>query len=150
MIAAFRQALDLNPNSAAAHADLGHGLAFAGQELEAIAHAQEAVRLSPFDPLMVLFVATFAVAHFAAGAMPRLPTARRKPCGCAGFHGAYRMRCASLALAGQVDEARALLATARRRTPTLSIEWARANVPYQTPELMERYLDGIRRAGLGA
>ena len=150
MIAAFRRALDLNPNSAAAHAYLGHGLAFAGQHIEAIAHAQDAARLSPFDPLSVLFAATRAVAHFAAGryaeaASSAAEALRLRP----GFHGAYRMICASLALAGEVEEARALLPTARELHPRLSIDWARANVPYQTPQLMERYIDGIRRAGLG-
>ena len=39
-IAAFRRALNLNPNSAAAHAHLSHGLAFAGQDREAIEHAR--------------------------------------------------------------------------------------------------------------
>ena len=40
------------------------------------------------------------------------------------------------------------LATVRREQPELSIEWIRASVPYQTPELMERFLDGMRKAGL--
>jgi hypothetical protein len=30
----------------------------------------------------------------------------------------------------------------------LSLGWIRASVPYQTPELMERFLDGMRKAGL--
>jgi len=36
----------------------------------------------------------------------------------------------------------------RRDQPQLSAAWIRANVPYQTPELMERFLDGMRLAGL--
>ena len=59
------------------------------------------------------------------------------------------MICASLALAGEVEKARAILPTARELHPRLSIDWARANVPYQTPHLMERYIDGLRKAGLG-
>ena len=58
------------------------------------------------------------------------------------------MRCASLAQAGRVDEARSFLATLRRDQPQLSIDWIRANVPFQTPELMERFLEGMRKAGL--
>ena len=65
-----------------------------------------------------------------------------------GFQGAHRLRCASLALTGETDEARALLAIVRRDQPQLSAAWIRANVPYQTPELMERFLDGMRLAGL--
>jgi hypothetical protein len=65
-----------------------------------------------------------------------------------GFQGVQRMRCASLAQAGRVDEARSFLATVRREHPQLSIDWVRANVPYQTTELVERYLEGMRKAGL--
>ena len=66
-----------------------------------------------------------------------------------GFHGAHRLRCASLARTGRIAEARSLLATVRSEQPQLSLGWIRANVPYQTPELMERFLDGMRMAGLG-
>jgi len=54
----------------------------------------------------------------------------------------------SLAHAGRIEEAREALALARRSHPELSIAWIRENVPYQTPELMERSLDGMRKAGL--
>src|SRR5262245_58466922 len=50
--------------------------------------------------------------------------------------------------AGRVDEARSLLVDIRREQPNLSFAWIGANVPYQTPELMERYLQGFRKAGL--
>ena len=65
-----------------------------------------------------------------------------------GFHGAQRLRCASLAQIGRLDEAREFLVTIRREQPQLSVEWIRQSVPYQTPELMERFLEGMRKAGL--
>jgi Flp pilus assembly protein TadD len=149
-IAAFRRALNLNPNSAAAHAHLGHGLAFAGQDHEAIEHADDAIRLSPFDPMMALCLGTIAVSHYTAGRYAEAvqyttEAARIRP----GFQGAHRLRCAGLAQTGQVEEARTLLGTVRRQQPHLSIDWIKANVPYQTPELMERFLEGMRKAGLG-
>ena len=148
-IAALRRAVMLNPNSAAAHSHLSRGLAFAGQDREAIEHGEDAIRLSPLDPEMALFLGGFAAAHYAAGryaeaAHYATEAARLRP----GFQGVQRMRCASLAQAGRVDEARSFLATVRREQPQLSIDWIRANVPYQTPELMERYLEGMRKAGL--
>ena len=150
LIAAFKRAVDLNPNSAAAHGHLGHGLAFAGRDQEAIRHAEEAIRLSPFDPMMALFLGTIAVAHYLAGRYAEslryaTEAARARP----GFHGAHRLRCASLARTGRIAEARSLLATVRAEQPQLSLGWIRANVPYQTPELMERFLEGMRMAGLG-
>jgi TolB-like protein/cytochrome c-type biogenesis protein CcmH/NrfG len=148
-IAALRRAISLNPNSAAAHSHLSRGLAFAGRDREAIEHGEIAVRLSPLDPEMALFLGAIAVAHYTAGrfeaAVDRsLEAQRLRP----GFQGSRRLLCASLAQTGDVDEARALLAKVRREQPQLSIAWIRANVPYQTPELMERFLDGMRKAGL--
>src|SRR3954468_15991033 len=66
-LAAFRRAVSLNPSSAAAHCYLSHGLAFAGQDREAIAHGKEAIRLSPLDPEMARFFGGIAVAHYTAG-----------------------------------------------------------------------------------
>ncbi|MGY4474488.1 TolB-like protein/Flp pilus assembly protein TadD [Bradyrhizobium sp. USDA 3364] len=148
-IAALRRALEFNPNSASAHAHLSHGLAFAGRDDEAIAHAQDAIRLSPLDPMMALFLGSIAVAHFTAGRYSEAieyttQAARLRP----GFQGAHRLRCASLAHAGRLGEARACLKNIRREQPQLSLDWIRTCVPYQTTELMERFLDGMRKAGL--
>lgn len=148
-IASFRRAVSLNPNSAAGHSHLSRGLAFAGLDREAIEHGEEAIRLSPLDPEMALFLGAIAVAHYVAGryaeAIERsLEAQRLRP----GFQGSRRLLCASLAQAGRIDEARSLLATIRDEQPQLSLTWIRANVPYQTPVLMEHYLDGFRKAGL--
>ena len=148
-IAAFRRAVSLNPNSAAAHAHLGHIFAFAGRDREAIEHSEDAIRLSPLDPEMAFFLGGIAVAHYTAGrfveaARCTTEALRLRP----GFQGAQRLRCASLAQAGLVDEARSFLATVRREQPQLSIDWIRESVPYQTSKLMEQFLDGMRKAGL--
>ena len=148
-IAAFRRAVEINPNSAAAHTHLGHGLSFAGRDREAIEHAEGAIRLSPFDPMLALNLGTIAVSHYVAGryeeALKYTTEASRIR---QGFQGAHRLRCASLAQMGRIDEARAHFLTVRRQQPHLSASWIRANVPYQSPELMERFLEGMRQAGL--
>lgn len=148
-VAAFRRAVHLNPNSAAAHGYLSHGLAFSGQDSEAIAHGETAIRLSPLDPEMAMFLGGIAVAHYLAGRYEEAvryseELLRLRP----GFQGAQRMHCASLAQIGRIEEAREFLAKARVAQPELSLDWIRANVPYQTTGLMERFLDGMRKAGL--
>jgi len=148
-IAAFRRAVNLNPSSAAAHGYLSHGLAFAGEDREAITHGKEAIRLSPLDPEMAMFLGGIAVAHYLAGRYAEAvryseELLRLRP----GFQGAQRMRCAGLAQTGRLEEARKFLDTVRLEQPQLSLDWIRASVPYQTPELMERFLDGMRKAGL--
>jgi len=148
-LAAFRRAVRLNANSAAAHGHLSRGLAFAGCDQEAIMHGEEAMRLSPLDPEMALFLGAIAVAHYTAGRYnaalgTTLEAQRLRP----GFLGSRRLLCASLAQLGRVEEARAVLDQLRGEQPELSIAWIRANVPYQTPALMERFVDGIAKAGL--
>jgi TolB-like protein len=148
-IASFRTAVGLNPNSAAAHSHLSRGFAFAGRDREAIEHGGEAIRLSPLDPEMALFLGAISVAHYTAGRYDEaikhsLEAQRLRP----GFQGSRRLLCASLAQAGRVEEARPLLAVIRQEQPELSLAWIRANVPYQTPALIEHFLEGFRKAGL--
>lgn len=148
-IAAFRRAVDLNPSSAAAHTNLSHIFAFSGEDHDAIVHGEEAIRLSPFDPEMAFFLGGIAVASFAARRYEHsvkytTEALRLRP----GFQGAQRLRAVSLAQMGRIEEAREALASARRAHPALSVDWIKTNVPYQTPELMERYLEGMRKAGL--
>ena len=93
LIAAFRQAVRLNPNSAAAHSHLSRGFAFAGRDGEAIEHGNEAIRLSPLDPEMALFLGAIAVAHYTAGRYDQAAhftteALRLRP----GFQGAQRLR----------------------------------------------------------
>jgi hypothetical protein len=137
------------PHSAASHSHLSRGLAFAGRHREAIEHGEEAVKLGPFDPQKALFLGGIAVAKHAAGRFDEavhwsIAAQRLRP----GFQGSRRMLCASLALAGRTDEARSLLRMLRRDQPQLSIDWPTANVPYQTAGLIERYQDGMWKAGL--
>jgi Flp pilus assembly protein TadD len=148
-LAAFRRAVSLNPSSAAAHCYLSHGLAFAGQCCEAITHGNEAIRLSPLDPDTAMFLGGIAVAHYLAARYVEAFEAseqllRLRP----GFHGAQRLRCASLAQMGRVEEARNSLAAVRLEQPQLSVDWIKSSVPYQTAELMEHFLAGMRKAGL--
>jgi hypothetical protein len=64
-----------------------------------------------------------------------------------GYIGAHRILCASLAQGGHLDEAKAELATIRQLQPDISIARIRESVPY-TAGPMERFLDGMRKAGL--
>ena len=97
--------------------------------------AEEAIRLSPLDPEMALFLGAHRGRSLCAPGDMRKRSEihdealRLRP----GFQGAQRLRCASLAQTGRIDEARSYLATVRREQPQLSLDWIRASVPYQTP-----------------
>jgi len=148
-IAAYRRALDLNPNSAVAHGQLGRGLAWAGRSDEAIPELELAIRLSPRDPQKPLVDLNIAMAHYLAGRFAEAANMATSACKLRPDHwGGRRQLCASLAKAGRVDEARQELALLKNEHHDLSIEWMRQHVPLPTAELMERYLDGMRAAGL--
>jgi adenylate cyclase len=144
----FQRAIDLNPNFAAAHGYLGLALALAGQSDQAIAHGEQAIRMSPHDPQNAIFNVGLAVAHYLAGRYPEAISFGRKALKQRyGMTGGHRIYVASLAQAGQLAEARAALDRLKGLQPDMSIAWIKKYVPY-TAETMEKFLEGMRKAGL--
>jgi adenylate cyclase len=144
----FRRALDLNPNFAAAHGYLGFALALSGQSKEAIEHIEQAIRMSPHDPQNALFNIGLAGAHYLAGRYTEAVSFGRKAMQQRfGLTNGHRIYIASLAQAGQIDEARAALVRLQELHPENSIAWIEKNIPY-TPGPMAKFLDGMRKAGL--
>jgi TolB-like protein/Flp pilus assembly protein TadD len=143
-----QRALDLNPNFAAAHGYLGWALAFDARSDQAIAHLEQAIRMSPHDPQNAIFTTGLAVAHYLAGRFAEAVGFGRKTLQLrSGFTAGHRIYVASLAQAGQSDEAREALKCLKELHPDLSIAWLERNVPY-TPDPMAKFLEGMRRAGL--
>jgi len=144
----FERALDLNPNFAAAHGYLGWALAADGQSDHAIAHLQQAIRMSPHDPQNAIFNVALAAAHYCAGNYTdAVGFARKALQQRPGLAAGNRVYVASLAQAGQIDEARAALARLKEFHPELSIAWMEEYVPC-TPRTMAKMLEGMRKAGL--
>jgi adenylate cyclase len=146
--AEFQRAIDLNPNFAAAHGYLGWALAFGGQSEQAIAHLKEAIRMSPHDQQNAIFNTGLAIAHYLAGRFAKaLEYSQETLQQRSAFSAGHRIHCASLAQAGQIDEARAALARLKEMHPDFSITWIEKNVPY-TSEPMAKFVKGMRLAGL--
>lgn len=144
----FLRALDLNPNFAAAHGYLGFALAHDGKSDEAIAQCEQAIRMSPHDPQNVIFTAGLAVAHYLAGRYSEAVGFGRKAVQMRnGWTGGHRTYIASLAQAGQIEEARAALARLKELQPNISLAWFERYIPYM-PGPMARFLEGMRKAGL--
>jgi adenylate cyclase len=148
-ISACLRALDLNPSSATAHGYLGRVLSWAGRDREAITKLEEAIRLSPYDPQNAIFLANIGLCHFLAGrfaqAVDFLSKAlKERP----NYLGTKRLLCASLALAGRLDQSRKLLDDILGEQPDLSIDWLKRTAPYPTTAMLEQFLVGIRKAGL--
>ena len=144
----YQRAIDLNPNFAAAHGYLGLTFALAGRSDQAIAHLEQATRMSPHDPQNAIFNMALAVAHYLAGryteaiALGRKAVQQRD-----GMTAGHRIYVASLAEAGQLEQARRALQHLRELQPNISIAWCEQYVPYP-PGPMAKFLDGLRKAGL--
>jgi adenylate cyclase len=144
----FLHALSLNPNFAAAHGYLGFALAHDDRTDEAISHCEQAIRMSPHDPQNVIFTAGLAVAHYLAGRYSEAVAFGRKAVQMRnGWTGGHRTYIASLAQAGQIEEARAALARLKELQPNISLAWFEQYIPYM-PGPMAKFLEGMRKAGL--
>jgi TolB-like protein len=144
----YQRALDINPNFAAARGHLGMALACDGQSDAAIHQLEQALRMSPHDPQNIFVYTGLAVAHYLAGNYPDAvdfghKAVQQRP----GFTGGHRIYVASLAQAGQIEEARTALDRLKELQPEISIAWIQQNSPYTAGPLV-KLLDGMTKAGL--
>jgi adenylate cyclase len=144
----YQRALDINPNFAAAHGHLGMAYALDDQSDKAVVHMEQAIRMSPHDPQTFLFNTNLAIAHYLSGRYAEAVVVGRKavqqrP----AFTPGLRIYSASLAQAGEIDEARAALDQLKGLQPETSIAWIEENLPYK-PQAMAKLVAGLRKAGL--
>jgi TolB-like protein/class 3 adenylate cyclase/Flp pilus assembly protein TadD len=145
----LHRAIDLDPNSAFARGYLGCAFGFAGDYEAAVPLLDEAIRLSPRDPLLVIWhlckgwAALLSERHQeaieftteAAEANPEFPDVHAV---LAAAHGHL----------GNSGPAHAALAEFLRRTPALTASDERLNRPFGTGAQREHFLQGLRKAGL--
>ena len=144
---AIRRALSFNPSSAAAHFFGGFLYAWSGDPVRGTNLAKRALRLSPFDPLAHQAHLAFAVAtrqqgryEESAGWWERCSRANPRFSAFAAAHAQ------ALALAGRMEEAKAILAQALRLEPGLCIRMIRG-LGY-APEIEALTIRAARLLGL--
>ncbi len=145
----FRKAIELNPSFALGHGYLAIQLAFAGEPDEAIGEAETAIRLSPRDPELFHFFVAIGTAHFVAGRYDEAvawaeKSLRERP----EVPAPQRLLATSLAHLDRLDEAREAFARVLKITPHVSAKGIQGAIHFGRPEDLERYLDGLRKAGL--
>ena len=145
------RALDLDPNSPFVHGYLGASHAFSGDYQTALGHYEVAMRLSPRDPLLVTWHVCKGWAallderyqeavEFATEAREANPE----------FPDVYAVLAAAHGHLGNAPAAAAALDQLLRRMPGLTAADMRLNRPFGTAEQRERFLEGLRKAGLQA
>ena len=148
-ISRLERAIDLNPSLANAHGALGQALALAGEHDAAVTQINKAIRLSPRDPFMVYWFGHLGLAAFAEERYDKacewgVKAIQQNP----RFPGGYRLLAASYGQLGRMEEAQTALKEVLRLLPGMTIEDVRKQVPFKKPGDLERYLDGLRKAGL--
>ncbi len=144
----LRRALDLDPNSVFARGYLGASYAFAGDYEAALPHCDEAIRLSPRDPLLVIW---HLCKGWAALLSERDEEALRFTTAAVEANAEFPDNYAVLAAAhGHLQQgecataARAALDELLRRMPGLTASDERLNRPFGSAEQRERFLEGLR------
>jgi adenylate cyclase len=145
----LRRALDLDPNSLLAHGYLGVSFAFVGDYEATQAQMDEAIRLSPRDPLLVIW-------HLCKGWAALLAERYREAVefateaveANAEFPDNYAVLAAAHGHLGNDAAARTALGEFLRRSPVLTAADERLNRPFGSAEQRERFLEGLRKAGL--
>jgi TolB-like protein len=143
------QALILNPNLAAGWVLSGVVNGWLGRPEVEIERATRAVRLSPLDPLTPLAFTIIGAGHLLVGRYDEASSWAEKglwqqP----NYAGAARVAAASHALAGRLDQAQKAAAQVRQIDPTFRVSDFGRMFPFRRPEDIERYEEGLRKAGL--
>jgi len=149
-IDALERAIDLNPSFAQSHHGLGMVLTLAGRLDDAKAALVMAERLSPRDPILWASTVVHGLASVLSGDDEEALVWARKTIQNPRAKGywPHAVHAAALAHLGRIDEARAAAAAAREALPDLSVSYLVKTLPTKEPGGLDRYLEGLRLAGL--
>jgi adenylate cyclase len=146
-----REAIRINPSHAAAHAIMAPLLCYAGEPSAAgLDSAKRAIRLSPYDPRLGLWLTTIAqIQYFLAAYEEAVDYGRQAITLIADNPVAHRFAAASLGQLGRAAEAAPSIAAIRHSSaPTLAAIRSSVAHLYRDPGMIEHMLDGLRKAGL--
>ena len=142
-LAAYAHALALNPNDSDIIAEYADALVYAGQPRRSVKLMEKAMRLNPYYPDWYLWY--LADAYNAMGQPADvISTVQRMHDPSEG----RRLLAANLAHLGMLDEARAHAREVLRLHPAFTLAQWRHRPPYRDERILERYVDGLRKAGL--
>jgi TolB-like protein len=148
-VAAARKAVELNPNFAYGYSFLGVALATSGDGKAAISAIDRAVRLSPRDLLRDEFELFYGFAHFQMGNYAEAADYAASAISLRPGHAyPYRILAASSALAGDQKRAVATIEEILGLTPGLNIALATMQSVFVPDDDRERFINGLRKAGL--
>jgi adenylate cyclase len=146
-LAAAERALALAPNSALGCTLLASTLNFVGRPEEALGIVEQAMRLDPRSPVFYLW--TLGQTYRLMGRYEEAIAAQKRALSRNPNHLPSYVHLASMyGELGRKEEAQAATREILRLSPHFSIEQLRPRLPYKDPAVIERILEGLRKAGL--
>jgi DNA-binding SARP family transcriptional activator len=143
------RALELNPNLPLAWVLSGLALAYDGKHEAAISRAEEAHRLSPFDPHHFFYDACEMVPELALGRFDRVvELARRSVSIHPGLSSTYKGYLSALGHLGATEACAVVRGKLLALEPRFNVASALARSPLRRPADRALYAEGLRRAGL--
>jgi len=134
---AFHRALALSPSSAVALGFSAVTRAWRGESEIAIQQAEQALRLSPFDPTSNVPHMAIAIAHFVTGRFEEAAAAANRAAQAQPrFSPPYWMRAAALVNLGRVDEAKTMASRLLEVQPGFTIRSITA-APFANREILD-------------
>jgi adenylate cyclase len=143
------KALALDPNHAWAWMRRGFGLVYLGQPDAAITSFEHAARLSPLDPFAFNTQIGLGLAHFGAGRIEEATACvtralNERP----GLTWPFRDLAVYRAHAGDLAGAKDALEKFVYLRPAMSLASMADGLRFMAPDLLARYLNGLRLAGM--
>ena len=147
-VSAFDRSLALSNSSALALGFSAVTRAWHGESTIAIEQAEQALRLSPFDPLSNIRYMAIAIANFADGRFEESATAASRALQTnPRFSPPYWMRAAALASLDRIDEAEVVAQQLLKVQPEFTIG-SITSAPFANREILAAIGNALRRVGL--
>ena len=146
-LAVVRRCLVVAPNSAEGHLQLANLLYYRGDADESLRTLDRYVQLDPLYPDIALYFraeAQAALGRYEDAVATLRQRLERNP----RSQTSHALLASCYGHLGRMEEARAAWAEVMKIEPGFSLERRRRVLPYRTPEIFERRLDGLRAAGL--
>ena len=148
-IAAFEEAIKLNPSFSAAHVLLGQMYLYSGRPQDAMKLAEKGIRLSPSDPRLFIWLPALAGAHYQLDHYEEaVEIGRRGWALNRNWPACLRYVVAGLGQLGRIAEAQAALADLRRLDPGLAFVEGILTRLYSNRSGVDHFLEGLRKAGM--
>ncbi|MFC6636610.1 hypothetical protein GV827_21725 [Sulfitobacter sp. JBTF-M27] len=146
---ALKRAIEINPNLSMAYGFLGMVQSYTHDFENCFESLQEAIRLSPRDPQRAMFIANIGQAKFNAGDYEGalchcLEAVRENP----RLPSAVRALTAAYGMIGDTEKAAEAYSQLARLVPGISLSTTRGAVGFAYEDDENRFLEGLRRAGM--